>query len=197
MADIEDIDRALVQVKAVVGRSDEAEWRGRLDHASIDLLHLDEIEAQKSRLRKATDTGVEVALSLDRGTQLQDGDVLFWDDVRRTAIVAQVELKEVLVIDLGALVDEPEVAIARCIEVGHAIGNQHWPAVVKGLRVYVPLTVARDVMASVMKTHSFEGVTHEFVPGADVTPHLAPHEARRLFGVAQAHSHTEAVGVHR
>jgi urease accessory protein len=46
-------------------------------------------------------------------------------------------------------------------------------------------------MASVMKTHAFPGVTYEFVPGADVIPYLAPHEARRLFGGADAtpHSH--------
>ena len=53
-----------------------------------------------------------------------------------------------------------EVSMARCVELGHALGNQHWPAVVKGTRVYVPLTVARAVMASVMKTHAFEGVTY-------------------------------------
>ena len=32
--------------------------------------------------------------------------------------------------------------------------------------VYVPLTVDRKVMASVMKTHRFEGIRYEFVPGA-------------------------------
>jgi urease accessory protein len=192
------MDRALVRVNAVVGSSAEAEWPGRLSGASVDLLHLDEVEAQKSRLRKATDAGVEIAISIDRGTQIRDGDILFWDEVRRAAIVAHVELKEVLVIGLGALVGGPdEVAMARCVELGHALGNQHWPAVVKGLRVYVPLTVARDVMASVMKTHSFEGLTYDFVPGAEVTPYLAPHEARRLFGVAEAHRHSEEQGVHR
>ena len=72
--------------------------------------------------------------------------------------------------------------MARCVELGHALGNQHWAAVVKGRRVYVPLAVSRAVMASVMKTHSFEGVTYAFVPGADVIAHLAPREARRLFG---------------
>jgi urease accessory protein len=115
---------------------------------------------------------------------------LAWDQARRAAIVARVHLKEVLIIDLGALLDLPrEVALARCVELGHALGNQHWPAVIKGSRVYVPLTVARAVMASVMKTHSFAGVTYEFVPGADVTARLAPREARRLFGAAGGHSH--------
>jgi urease accessory protein len=53
---------------------------------------------------------------------------------------------------------------------------------VKGLQVYVPLTVARAVMESVLKTHAFEHMTWAFVPGSEVVSRLAPHEARRLFG---------------
>ena len=34
--------------------------------------------------------------------------------------------------------------------------------------VYVPLTVDRKVMASVMNTHRFEGIRYEFVPGREV-----------------------------
>ena len=188
-----DGDQALVRVDAVVGRAAEGGWAGRLDGARVDVLALDQAEAQKSRLRKATEGGVDVAISLDRGTQLRDGDILHWDQAGQTAIVARVELRQVLIIDLGGLLDEPrEVAMARCVELGHALGNQHWAAVIKGQRVYVPLTVGQAVMASVMKTHGFEGVTYEFVPGAEVIPYLAPHEARRLFGAAQSHRHSDA-----
>ena len=72
------------------------------------------------------------------------------------------------------------------------MGNQHWPALVKGDLVYVPLTVDRRVMASVMDAHHFEGVRVEFVSGREVVPYLAPHESRRLFGAAEGpvHSHT-------
>ena len=57
----------------------------------------------------------------------------------------------------------------------------------------MPLTVDRKVMASVMKTHAFIGITYEFVPGTEVIPYLAPHESRRLFGGANAtpHSHVD------
>ena len=193
-----DTGEALVRVDSVLGHATEDGWPGRLKHARVDVLLLDQAEAQKSRLRKTTDGGVEVAISLDRGTQLRDGDILLWDEVRRTAIVARVDLKDVLVIDLGALLDGPrEEAMARCVELGHALGNQHWAAVVKGTRVYVPLTVARAVMASVMKTHSFEGVSYAFAPGAEVIPYLAPHEARRLFGAAEGHHHGDGPGVRR
>jgi urease accessory protein len=181
---------ALVRVDAIMGRTTEDDWPDLLAEAQVDVLRLDQSEAQKSRLRKATDAGVEVAISLDRGTQLRDGDILLWDEARRAAIVARVDLNDVLLIYLGALVDgPPEVSMARCVELGHALGNQHWAAVVKGDRVYVPLTVARAVMTSVMKTHSFEGVMYKFVPGAEVLPHLTPREARRLFGAAEGHRH--------
>lgn len=182
--------QALVRVDSILGRATDGEWPDALAEAQVDVLRLDQAEAQKSRLRKATDAGVEVAICLDRGAQLRDGDILAWDEARRAAIVARVDLTDVLVIDLGALAGgPPEVSLARCVELGHALGNQHWAAVVTGGRVYVPMTVARAVMASVMKTHDFEGIRYEFVPGADVIAHLTPREARRLFGAAEGHRH--------
>lgn len=35
---------------------------------------------------------VEVAISLDRGTQLRDGDTLCWDEAHHTTVVAHVNL---------------------------------------------------------------------------------------------------------
>ena len=99
-----------------------------------------------------------------------------------------------MIVHLDALESvTPEIAMRTCVELGHALGNQHWPALVKGNRVYVPLTVDRKVMASVMNTHRFEGIRYEFVPGGEIVPYLAPHESRRLFGGAEGpvHVHTE------
>jgi len=183
--------RDLVRVAAVLGSSADDGWAGRLAGARVDVVHIDQAEAQKSRLRKTTANGTEVAVSLDRGTQLRDGDVLHWDDESRAAIIAHVDLGDVLVIDLSALATRPVTeAASACFELGHALGNQHWAAVVKGLRVYVPLTVARAVMASVMKTHAFGRVAYFFAPGAEVAGSLTPSEARRLFGAASGHTHS-------
>ncbi|MGW0434361.1 urease accessory protein UreE [Micromonospora sp. NPDC003197] len=179
-------------VESVVGNAGEPDWEVRLKAAQVDNLVLDQWEAQKNRLRKLTRDGTEVAISLGRGTRLRDGDILVWDEPTTTAIVARIELGEVMVVDLGGLDGQPtELAIRSAVELGHAIGNQHWPAVVKGGSMYVPLTVDRKVMDSVMRTHAFVGITHEFVPGTEVIAYLAPHEARRLFGGADAtpHSH--------
>ena len=182
----------MILIKTVLGNVGDREWAERLSAADTDLLEIDQWEAQKSRFRKATAKGVEIAVSIDRGTHIRDGDVLRWDAQALSALVARIELRDVMIVHLDELTSlAPEMAMRTCVELGHAMGNQHWPALVKDNSIYVPLTVDRKVMASVMNTHRFENIRYEFVPGADIIPYLAPHESRRLFGGAEGpvHSH--------
>ena len=184
----------MVVIESILGNVGDPEWAERLSAAEVDLLEIDQWEAQKSRFRKTTTKGAEVAISVDRGMYIRDGDVLLWDARALSAIVARIELRDIMVVHLDELMTRaPEEAMRTCIELGHAMGNQHWPALVKGNLVYVPLTIDRKVMASVMDTHRFEGIRYEFIPGREVVPHLAPHESRRLFGGAEGpvHSHTD------
>jgi len=183
----------VVVIEAVLGNIDDPEWTERLSAADIDLLEVGQWEAQKSRFRKTTAKGTEVAISLDRGSYIRDGDVLLWDAQAATGVVARIDLRDVMIVHLDGLARlTPEIAMRTCVELGHAMGNQHWPALVKGSLVYVPLTVDRKVMASVMDTHRFEGIRYEFVPGREVVLSLAPNESRRLFGGAEGpvHAHT-------
>ena len=184
----------MLVIETIIGNIHDTAWKARLEQATLDWLVLDQWEAQKSRLRKSSQNGLDLAISLPRGILLHDGDILKWDEAQGTATVARVNLKDVMVVELSALqTQNSEVLVRTCVELGHALGNQHWPAVVKGNRVFIPLTVDKKVMASVMKTHAFHGITYEFIPGSEVIPYLAPHESRRLFGGAEGpiHSHVE------
>ena len=109
------------RVDALLGKETDEEWAGRLDNAVVDVLSLDQWEAQKSRLRRTTIGGRELAVSLDRGIQLQDGDILLWDEQANTVVVARINLKDVLEIDLSALVEvTPEMptiaAVLHCAD---------------------------------------------------------------------------------
>lgn len=182
----------MILIESVLGNMRSEEWQTRLAGVAVDELSLDQWQAQKTRLRTHSKDGREIALSLDRRTHLHDGDVLYFDAAQSLVVVVRIQLQDVMVIRLSDLEKaSPQMLARTCLELGHALGNQHWPAVVKETSVYVPLTVDRKVMASVMKTHAFEGISYEFVPGADVIPFLAPHESRRLFGGADStpHSH--------
>ncbi|WEX10254.1 urease accessory protein UreE [Chelativorans sp. AA-79] len=183
----------MILIESVLGNAQESLWKQRLEAAHIDWLVLDQWEAQKNRLRKRIARDAEIAIALDRNTHLHDGDVLVWNEADAYAVVVKTNLKSVMVIDLGGVAAQsPQNILGTCLELGHALGNQHWPAVVKGEKVFVPLTIDQKVMSSVMRTHAFAGVTFEFVPGAEAIPYLAPHEARRLFGGAEGVSHSHA-----
>ena len=161
-------------------------WKQKLEGANVDLLVLDQREAQKSRCRRTSLGGLDLGISLERNVVLSDGDVLMWDDATNTAVVVQLNLRDVMVIDLKELKQQPlDVLIKTSFELGHALGNQHWKAVTKHNEVYIPLTVETKMMDSVMRTHGFQHLPYAFVGGAEILPLLTTSEARLLFGGAE------------
>ena len=177
---------------AIVGNLRDPEWAARAKEADLETIELDQWTAQKSRFAAMSDRHAEYAVALERHSQLLDGDILEYDPSTHRMVVLRIRLNEVMVADLSSLTREtPEEIIRTALELGHAIGNQHWPAVVKGCRVMVPLTVDKKVMESVMRTHRIEHVDYAFRSGEEIIPYLAPHEIRRLFGGASHANETE------
>ncbi len=174
----------------IIGNLHSPEWKNRLSELEVEHIPLDQWTAQKSRFLAKGEKGTDYPIALKRQTQVVDGDIIFYDEQAGKIAALKLDLSPVLVMDLSSLSDSaPEDIIRRSLELGHAIGNQHWPAVVKGAKIYVPLTVDKKVMLSVMDTHHLEGVSYEFQPGREVIPYMAPHEIRRLFGGASHGSH--------
>ena len=175
---------------AILGNLHREPWKSRAEGAETEYIDLDQWTAQKSRFTARGDRGGDYAVALARRTQLLDGDVVGYDPEARRIVGGRIRLSDVLVIDLSGLERlEPRRIARAAVELGHALGNQHWPAVVREDCVYVPLTVDRKVMLSVMRTHRLEHIAYSFRPGEEVIPYLAPHEVRRLFGGAEAGAH--------
>lgn len=176
--------------RTILGNIRTPEWASRLKDGTPEYIGLDQWTAQKSRFVGRGDRGNEYAVALERNTRLSDGDIIDYDPATGGMAVVRISLSDVLAADLGGLAGAPAERIIRtALELGHAVGNQHWAAVVKGMQVYIPLTVDRKVMESVMRTHAIEGVEWSFRRGDEIIPYLAPHEIRRLFGGSGGHSH--------
>lgn len=180
----------MVIYSEILGNIADKEWRERLSRAEVESIVLDQWTAQKSRFMVRSTFGEEYAIALKRNHRLRDGDILEYDAERQRGVVVRLDFGEVMVIDCGELQClAPEKIIPTAVELGHALGNQHWPAVVKDHLIYVPLTVDRKVMRSVMQTHNIPHVKVEFRPANEVIPYLAPNEIRELFGGAEQREH--------
>lgn len=175
----------------IIGNIYHPEWKEKLHNVEVETIYLDQWTAQKSRFLAKSEKGEEYPIALKRHSHVIDGDIIEFLPDTNKVVVLRLELSPVLVIDMGALKEkDPDTMIRISVELGHAIGNQHWPAVVKGTKVYVPLTVDKKVMLSVMETHHIEGISYEFQKGLEIIPYLAPHEIRRLFGGTGQESHS-------
>lgn len=180
----------MILVEKTLGNIKDGEWHERAHQGEVDYLFLEQWEAPKNRLRKASDGGIELAISLPRSEHLHDGDVLFHDPSSGRLVVARIALKEVMVIEMQDLDGlSPAEILQISFELGHGLGNQHWPAVIKGTTIYVPLSVDRKVMSSVMRTHAFKRASMRFEPGEQVAAKLSAKEVRLLFAGADATPH--------
>lgn len=172
-------------ITKVIGNLHDAEWKKRLKDCHVETILLDPWTAQKSRFYVRGENGTEYRVALQRGERISDGDIVVYNPERGEAALLRLNLNEVLVIDLSTLLLQRAEDVMRvCVELGHAIGNQHWPAVVKGTKVYIPLTIDKKVMLAVMETHNIDNITYEFLRGTEIIPFLSPSELRRLFGGA-------------
>ena len=177
-------------VEKTWGNRNDAVWVARLRGANIDWLELSQWDAQKNRLRKTSLGGKSVAVALERGQSLHDGDILDWDEERRRAVICRIRLCPVMAVNLSGLSAlSPEEAVSSAVRLGHALGNQHWPAVVRDGFVYVPMTADEKVMNAVMETHAIAGIGWEFLSGESVSGRLSAEEARLLFGGAEESGH--------
>lgn len=175
----------------ILGNIHDSDWKQKLENTEVETIFLDQWTAQKSRFLVKSDAGNEYPVALARHSQIKDGDIVFYSPEENKAVVLRLDLSPVLVIDMEGISKMSSEDIIRIsVELGHAIGNQHWPAVIKGTKVYVPLTVDKAVMLSVLETHNIEGITYKFEKGQDIIPFISPAEMRRLFGGA-GHENTD------
>lgn len=172
--------------REVVGNLHDEPWAERAAEADIEWLDLDRWTAQKSRFVARSDRNREYRVALERHTRLRDGDILLWEAGKHHLVAIRLRLGEVLEIrPATGRSESPDLRCEHYFELGHAIGNQHWPAVARQGRIYVPLTVDRRVMESVMRSHHFEAFDFSFRAAEEVIPYFSPHEVRRLFGASE------------
>lgn len=167
----------------ILGNIAEPQWAELYATSAVEHITLDQWAAQRSRLKAVGDRGNEYAIALKRRTTLRDGDVVSYNAEEQQMAVIRLRLNDILEIDLGALANmDSETIISTAVELGHAIGNQHWPAVVRGVKVFVPMTVDRKVMQSVMNTHRIPHIAYSFRSAEQIIPYLSPHEVRQIVG---------------
>ena len=101
------------------------------------------IESQRARIRKATDKGTDIGLTLQQGYTIRDGDVLYQTNDKM--IVAEIEPENVAVLAFKQedMADNELFEVA--VKIGHALGNLHRPIRVEGAKVFLPIQADTEI----------------------------------------------------
>jgi|ERR1044071_9753004 len=102
----------------------------------VEKIELNRLEADRIRIRKVSDKGTDLALTLNPGSHIHDGDVILVAE--ETMVIAKRESENVAIISINNDISAEQI-LDMAIKLGHIIGNMHRPIRVINNKVYFPI----------------------------------------------------------
>jgi urease accessory protein len=131
----------MITVDSVIGNIDKDEkLKEKYDEMSsrncCEKIKISRLESPRVRMRKLSDKGTDVALTLPPGTRLKHGDIIILTENKM--VVVEIEPENVLMIEIKENIHEDDVVEVPA-RVGHTIGNLHRPIKLERRKIYFPI----------------------------------------------------------
>ncbi|MDQ3873170.1 MAG: Urease accessory protein [Thermoproteota archaeon] len=107
-----------------------------------EALRISRMEAQRIRMRKRSNKGTDIALTLSSGTKLRHGDVIMLSNDKMITI--ELEPENVIVIRVKDNIPDDHIVDVP-VRIGHAIGNLHRPIKLEGRKIYFPIQTDQEI----------------------------------------------------
>jgi urease accessory protein len=141
-----------------------------------EIIQISRSEAQRSRMRKTSNKGSDVAITLPQSVHIKHGDVLLLNSDK--IIIVEIQPEKVAVIAVRSNIAS-EHLFEMAVKVGHTIGNLHRPIKLEDNKIILPiqaeseLDLLKKVLGSIKDHIDITSTTMVFEPeeGADVHEH--------------------------
>lgn len=100
----------------------------------------------KGRILTQTASGQSVGITKGRDWLLRDGDVFGVEDNR--LVIVGVQTQTVIALTFSP---DAEDAPAALVQLGHVLGNRHWPVVMKEQTLYIELAAEAELIESTLR----------------------------------------------
>jgi urease accessory protein len=107
-----------------------------------EYIKINRMEAQRVRMRKTSNKGTDIALTMTPGTKLRHGDVLMIANDKM--ITVELEPENLAVVQVNDNINRHD-AIQLPVTIGHAIGNLHRPIKLEGSKIYFPIQADSEI----------------------------------------------------
>jgi urease accessory protein len=109
-----------------------------------ETIKINRLESQRVRMRKTSDKGTDIALTLPQGTHLRHGDVVMLTEDR--IVVVEIEPENVAMVEIKNNIHNNDDDIIEVpVIIGHTIGNLHRPIKLEGNKIYFPIQLDSEL----------------------------------------------------
>jgi len=108
----------------------------------VEKIEITRLESDRARIRKISDKGTDLALTLIPGYHINNGDVVMLTEEKM--VIANRTPENVAMISLKGLMSQDQL-FETAIKIGHTIGNMHRPIKVVSDKIYFPVQSKSEV----------------------------------------------------
>lgn len=117
-------------------------YQDMLKSGNVEKIEITRLESDRARIRKVSDKGTDLALTMPPGSHINDGDVVLLTEER--IIIAERVSENVAIITLKGNIT-PNQLFETAIKLGHTIGNMHRPIKITNDKIYFPIQSLSEI----------------------------------------------------
>jgi urease accessory protein len=131
----------MIQIHKIIGNinSDgnlKNQYEDMMKYGHVEIIKISRLESDRTRMRKTSDKGTDLALILDNGSHINHGDVVLLTEDKM--VIAMRVSENVATISLRDNVTTDQI-FKTAIKLGHTIGNMHRPIKITNDKIYFPI----------------------------------------------------------
>lgn len=111
-------------------------YQTMMENDKVEKIQVSRLEADRTRIRKLSNKGTDLALTMEPSSHINDGDVVLLTEEKM--VIAKRESENVIIISLNSDISSKQI-LEIAIKLGHIIGNMHRPIRVTNNKVYFPI----------------------------------------------------------
>ena len=168
------IDKIIGNINSDSHLKDRYQYMLKSDH--VERIEITRLESERSRIRKVSDKGTDLVLTMIPGSHINDGDVLLLTEEKM--VIAKRVSENVAIISLKENISADQL-FETAIKIGHTIGNMHRPIKIANGKIYFPIQAQSEIelfkkLFSNLRDNldiKSENIIFEPQPGYDVHGH--------------------------
>jgi urease accessory protein len=117
-------------------------YEDMIKNGRVEKIEITRLESDRTRMRKTSDKGTDLALVIDAGSHINDGDVVLLTEDKMVIAIRVSE--NVATISLRDNISTDQL-LKTAIKLGHTIGNMHRPIKITNGKIYFPIQARSEI----------------------------------------------------